>query len=368
VPPTRLTRGIERPLQLDAFANDIKRWGRELGFQQIAIADLDVTAYRERFERWLAAGRHGEMKYLERAVDLRFDPSRLVPGSCRAIVARMDYQPPDTQPLQILERPDLGYVSRYALGRDYHKVVRGRLRALARRINERSGDARVRAYTDSAPILEKALAEKAGLGWIGKHTLLLNRAAGSWFFLGEVLTDLPLPIDAPDAADHCGRCSACMTVCPTSAITGPRQLDARRCISYLTIEHKGAIPLELRSLIGNRIFGCDDCQLVCPWNRFAQTSAEADFMPRHALDRTPLLDLFGWSEAEFLARTEGSALRRINYQQWQRNVAVALGNAPYDPRIVAALRQRRPDASALLADHIDWAVERQLERQRIMES
>ena len=368
MPPTRLTRGIERPLQLDAFANDIKRWGRELGFQQIAIADLDVTAYRERFERWLAAGRHGEMKYLERAVDLRFDPSRLVPGSCRAIVARMDYQPPDTQPLQILERPDLGYVSRYALGRDYHKVVRGRLRALARRINERSGDARVRAYTDSAPVLEKALAEKAGLGWIGKHTLLLNRAAGSWFFLGEVLTDLPLPIDAPDAADHCGRCSACMTVCPTSAITGPRQLDARRCISYLTIEHKGAIPLELRSLIGNRIFGCDDCQLVCPWNRFAQTSAEADFMPRHALDRTPLLDLFGWSEAEFLARTEGSALRRINYQQWQRNVAVALGNAPYDPRIVAALRQRRPDAWALLADHIDWAVERQLERQRIMES
>ena len=215
------------------------------------------------------------MKYLERRMELRFDPSRLVPGSCRAIVARMDYQPPDTQPLQILEQPDLGYVSRYALGRDYHKVVRGRLRALARRINERSGRVQLRAFTDSAPILEKALAEKAGLGWIGKHTLLLNRSAGSWFFLGEVLTDLPLPVDSPALEDHCGRCRACITVCPTAAITGPRQLDARRCISYLTIEYKGAIPLELRALIGNRIFGCDDCQLVCPWNRFAQASAEA---------------------------------------------------------------------------------------------
>ncbi len=348
-------------MSLDAFANDIKQWGRELGFQQIAITDLDVTVYRERYKRWLGEGRHGEMKYLERRMELRFDPSRLVAGSCRAIVARMDYQPPDTQPLQILEQPDLGYISRYALGRDYHKVVRGRLRALARRINDRDGAVQLRAFTDSAPILEKALAEKAGLGWIGKHTLLLNRSAGSWFFLGEVLTDLPLPIDSPTPEDHCGRCRACITVCPTAAITGPRQLDARRCISYLTIEYKGAIPLELRAPIGNRIFGCDDCQLVCPWNRFAQASAEADFLPRHALDRTPLLDLFGWSEVEFLARTEGSALRRINYEQWQRNVAVALGNAPFDPRIVAALRQSRVDASVLVAEHIDWALERQLE-------
>lgn len=355
-------------MQLDAFADDIKRWGRELGFQQIAVTDLDVDAYRDRFERWLAAGRHGEMKYLERRLELRFDPSRLVPGSCRAIVARMDYQPPDTQPLQILENAELGYVSRYALGRDYHKVVRGRLRALARRINEHSGDARLRAYTDSAPILEKALAEKAGLGWIGKHTLVLNRSAGSWFFLGEVLTDLPLPVDEAAAEDHCGRCSACISVCPTSAITGPRQLDARRCISYLTIEHKGTIPLELRPLIGNRIFGCDDCQLVCPWNRFAQPSVEADFLPRHTLDRTPLLDLFGWTETEFLARTEGSALRRINYEQWQRNVTVALGNAPYDPRVVAALRLRRHDAAELLAEHIDWALARQLDRTQLTEA
>ena len=349
-------------MNLESLAVDIKYWGSELGFQQIAITDLDVSAYRERFEAWLAAGRHGEMGYLARRLDLRFDSSRLVEGSCRAIVARMDYLPPDTQPLQILERGDLGYVSRYALGRDYHKVVRGRLRALARRINERTGSERLRAFSDSAPILEKALAEKAGLGWIGKHTLLLNRDAGSWFFLGEVLTDLPLPVDAGTIENACGRCRACISVCPTQAITAAHQLDARRCISYLTIEHKGAIPAELRAPIGNRIFGCDDCQLVCPWNRFAQPSVEADFVPRHRLDGTPLLDLFAWSEAEFLARTEGSALRRIDYGQWLRNLAVALGNAPYDPRIVAALDAHRADAPPLLAEHIQWALTCQRER------
>jgi epoxyqueuosine reductase len=350
------------PVKLETLAKDIKAWGRDLGFQHVAITDLDVTAYRERFERWLAQGCHGEMKYLQRRLELRFDPSRLVAGSCRAIVARMDYLPPDTEPSKILASEHLGYVSRYAVGRDYHKVVRGRLRTLTRQINARTGSERLRAYTDSAPILEKALAEKAGLGWIGKHTLLLNRSAGSWFFLGEVLTDLPLPIDAAAVEDHCGRCNACINVCPTGAITGPRQLDARRCISYLTIEFKGSIPVELRTAIGNRIFGCDDCQLVCPWNRFAQPSAEADFAPRHALDRTPLLALFGWSEGEFLARTEGSALRRISYEQWQRNVAVALGNAPHDPRIVAALQWSRIDASPLVAEHIDWALQRQSER------
>jgi len=366
VPATRSDGATDQSerfhLNLDTLAEQIKAWGTGLGFQQIAITDLDVSVYRERFERWLADGCHGEMKYLERRLDLRFHPSRLVAGSCRAIVARMDYLPPDTEPAKILERAELGYVSRYAVGRDYHKVVRGRLRALARKINAHTGSERLRAYTDSAPILEKALAEKAGLGWIGKHTLLLNRDAGSWFFLGEVLTDLPLPIDVGDVKDQCGRCSACIAVCPTGAITAPRQLDARRCISYLTIEYKGSIPVELRALIGNRIFGCDDCQLVCPWNRFAQPSAEADFAPRHALDRTPLLTLFGWSEGEFLARTEGSALRRITYEQWQRNVAVALGNAPHDPRIVAALRWSRADASPLVAQHIDWALERQAER------
>ena len=349
-------------MDFDALARDIKRWGRELGFQQIAITDLDVSEFRARFERWLAAGRHGQMKYLARDVAKRFDASRLVGGACRAIVARMDYLPPDTQPLAILERAELGYVSRYAVGRDYHKVVRARLRKLAERINADAGPDRLRAFADSAPILEKALAEKAGLGWIGKHTLLLTRDTGSWFFLGEILTDLPLPIDAPPREDHCGRCTACIKVCPTDAIVAPRELDARRCISYLTIEHKGPIPHELRAPIGNRIFGCDDCQLVCPWNRFAQPSAEADFLPRHALDRTPLLDLFAWSEREFLLRTEGTALRRIDHSQWLRNVAVALGNAPPDARIVAELWWRRGSVSALVAEHIDWAIGRQLER------
>jgi len=349
-------------MDLDALARDIKRWGCELGFQQIAITDLDVSEFRARFERWLADGRHGEMKYLARNLAKRFDASRLVAGACRAIVARMNYLPPDTQPLEILERRELGYVSRYAVGRDYHKVVRGRLRKLAERINADAGPDRLRAFADSAPILEKALAERAGLGWIGKHTLLLARDAGSWFFLGEILTDLPLPIDAPPRDDHCGRCTACIKICPTAAIVAPRELDARRCISYLTIEHKGAIPLELRGPIGNRIFGCDDCQLVCPWNRFARPSAEADFLPRHALDRTPLLDLFAWSEREFLRRTEGTALRRVDYPQWQRNVAVALGNAPPDRRIVEELWWRRGSVNALVAEHIDWAIARQLER------
>jgi epoxyqueuosine reductase len=353
-------------MDLDALARDIKRWGRELGFQQIAITDLDVAEFRTRYERWVAAGRHGEMRYLARDVERRFDASRLVRGACRAIVARMDYLPPDTRPLEILERGELGYVSRYAVGRDYHKVVRARLRKLAERINSGAeavrGPDRLRAFADSAPILEKALAAKAGLGWIGKHTLLLDRDAGSWFFLGEILTDLPLPIDAPPREDHCGRCTACIKICPTAAIVAPRELDARRCISYLTIEHKGAIPVELRAPIGNRIFGCDDCQLVCPWNRFAQPSAEVDFLPRHALDRQPLLDLFAWSEREFLRRTEGSALRRIDYVQWQRNVAVALGNAPTDPRIVEELWWRRGSVNALVAEHIDWAIARQLER------
>lgn len=354
-------------MDLDGLAHDIQGWGQALGFQQIAITDLDVAAYRDRYERWLAAGWHGEMRYLERGLALRFDPSRLVPGSCRAIVGRMDYLPPGTDPSRILERADLGYVSRYALGRDYHKVVRGRLRALARRINE-CAPGRLRAFTDSAPVLEKPLGEKAGLGWVGKHTLLLNRTAGSWFFLGEILTDLPLPIDQGDLQDHCGRCSACMTVCPTAAIVGPRQLDARRCISYLTIEHKAEIPLELRPLIGNRIFGCDDCQLACPWNRYARASVEADFLPRHALDATPLLELFGWSQEAFSARTEGSALRRINYSQWLRNIAVALGNAPYDANIIAALQSRRDSVTPLVAEHIDWALEQQRGRAKLTEA
>jgi epoxyqueuosine reductase len=343
-------------VDLIALANDIKRWGRELGFQQVAITDLSLEAYRERFERFLAERRHGEMDYLERHCAERFDPPRLSAGACRAIVARIDYLPPDTEPLRVLARKELAYVSRYALGRDYHKVVRGRLATLARRINAVVGGARLRAFSDSAPVLEKPLAEKAGLGWVGKHTLLLHRDAGSWFFLGEIYCDLPLPIDSVTQADHCGRCSACLTVCPTGAITAPRELDARRCISYLTIEHRGSIDESLRPLIGNRIFGCDDCQLVCPWNRFAQASAEAEFRPRHGLDRVSLLELFRWSEATFLACTEGTALRRLSFAQWQRNLAIALGNGPYDDAVVDALTAVRTTADPLVIEHIDWAL------------
>ena len=351
-------------MDLEALATTIKSWGADLGFQQIAITDLALDDYRERFERWLADGRHGDMQYLQRNLELRFDPARLVPGSCRAIVARMDYLPPNTEPIRILQRRDVGYVSRYALGRDYHKVVRGRLRKIARRINEHTGG-RVRAFTEAPQYSKNHSRKRPDSAGSANTRLLLNRSAGSWFFLGEILTDLPLPVDAPANEDHCGRCSACINVCPTGAITGPRELDARRCISYLTIEHKGAIPIELRPLLGNRIFGCDDCQLVCPWNRYAHPSAEAEFLPRHDLDRTSLLDLFNWSESEFAARTEGTALRRINYRQWQRNLAVAMGNAPYDPALVAALTRRRDSADPLVAEHIDWAIAQLTERQRV---
>ncbi len=342
-------------LDIELLAANIRGWASELGFQAIGITDLDLTGYATGFKQWLAQGLHGQMSYMSRHADLRLDPQSLVPGSVRVLSARMDYLSADTQPVRVLNDPTLGYVSRYALGRDYHKVVRKRLAALAQRINA-VAPGQYRAFTDSAPVLEKPIAEKAGLGWVGKHTLILNRDAGSWFFLGEIFTDLPLPIDTATIADHCGRCSACMTVCPTQAIVGPRQLDARRCISYLTIEHKGVIDESLRPLMGNRIFGCDDCQLVCPWNRYAKVSAIADFAPRHALDGTDLLTLFGWDEAAFLARTEGSALRRIRYPQWLRNLAIALGNAPYDAKIVAALTARRPLVDAMVAEHIDWAI------------
>ncbi|MEQ8858805.1 MAG: tRNA epoxyqueuosine(34) reductase QueG [Pseudomonadales bacterium] len=345
-------------MNFDQLAADIKRWGEALGFAQIGITDTDLSGYRDRYLAWLEAGRHGEMAYLARNVARRLDPPTLEPGTARVIAARMDYLPDAAAPLQILADPTRAYVSRYALGRDYHKVVRRRLARLARRIDEqaRSLDGRYRAFTDSAPVLEKALAEKAGLGWIGKHTLVLNRQAGSWFFLGEIYTSLPLPMDAPTGEDHCGNCRACMTVCPTDAIVGPRELDARRCISYLTIEHKGSIPEALRPLLGNRVFGCDDCQIHCPWNRYAQLTREGDFTPRHRLDQASLLELFAWSEPEYLARTEGSAIRRAGYLQWQRNLAVAIGNGPASAAASAALRQRRVGAPELLREHIDWAL------------
>lgn len=351
---------------MHALSNDIKQWGDDLGFQQVGITDTDLSAYQDKVRQWLAAGRHGTMGYLARNLDKRLDPAVLEPGTCRVIAARMDYLPDGAQPLRILDEPDKAYVSRYALGRDYHKVVRRRLARLARRIDDaaRQAGGRYRAFTDSAPVLEKALAQKAGLGWIGKHTLVLNRRAGSWFFLGEIYTNLPLPVDPPEQEDHCGKCTACMTVCPTDAIVGPQQLDARRCISYLTIEHRGSIPEELRPLMGNRVFGCDDCQLYCPWNRYAQLTREGDFTPRHDLDDSALLTLFAWSESEFLERTAGSAIRRASYEQWQRNLAVAIGNGSATPAALAALAGRRAQATPLVREHIDWALARLREKRR----
>jgi epoxyqueuosine reductase len=343
-------------MDFDALAHAVKQWGRELGFQQVGIAGVDLAQDEQRLDAWLAQGRHGTMEYMRRHGTRRTRPADLVPGTIRVISARMDYRAPGADPDEVLRDPELGYVSRYALGRDYHKVLRARLAQLADRLAAAAGTAGYRAFTDSAPVMEKALAREAGLGWIGKHTNLLDRHAGSWFFLGEVYTDLPLPVDAPVTV-HCGSCTACIDVCPTQAIVAPYELDARRCISYLTIEHAGSIPQEFRAALGNRIYGCDDCQLVCPWNRYAQLSAEPDFRVRHGLDAPHLVDLFAWSEAEFLQKTEGSAIRRIGYERWLRNVAVALGNAPLSEAVVAALRARSDDPSEIVREHVQWALE-----------
>jgi epoxyqueuosine reductase len=348
---------------LHALTQCIKAWGLELGFQQIGIAELDIAEDESHLMHWLEQGRHGEMSYMARHGRARAQPNHFLPGTIRVISARMDYLPPHTQSAaQVLADPQLGYVSRYALGRDYHKVMRKRLAQLAERISAQCVDTRYRAFVDSGPILEKAFARKAGLGWIGKHTNLINRYAGSWFFLGEILTDLPLPADAP-TTNHCGSCSACIEVCPTQAIVAPYELDAKRCVSYLTIELRSAIPVEFRRAMGNRIYGCDDCQLVCPWNKYAQVTAEPDFVARHGLDATSLVELFAWTETEFLSRTEGSAIRRIGYECWLRNIAVALGNAPTSQVVLGALRKRRESASTLVKEHIDWALaEHQLRR------
>jgi epoxyqueuosine reductase len=345
-----------------ALARRIKVWGRELGFQQIGITDSELGEDERHLLAWLGAQRHGEMGYMERHGCLRTRPRELLPGTLRIISARMDYWPGTASDAQaVLDDPDCGYVSRYALGRDYHKLVRRRLQRLAERIAQEVGAFGYRAFADSAPVLEKAVARNAGLGWIGKHTNLINHGAGSWFFLGELFTDLPLPVDAP-ARPHCGTCRACLDVCPTRAIVAPYQLDARRCISYLTIELHGSIPQHLRSAIGNRIYGCDDCQLVCPWNRFARAAGEDDFLPRHRLDNPRLIDLFRWSEQQFLQRLEGSAIRRIGHVRWLRNIAVALGNAPPEPAVEAALRQRLDHPSELVREHVVWALERQRRR------
>ena len=340
-----------------ALAVQVRDWGRELGFQHVGIAPVELAGDEQYLLRWLEAGRQGGMEYMARHGTRRARPAELVTGTVRVISARMDYLPGGKPAAETLADPALGYVARYALGRDYHKLVRPRLARLAARLAAAAGAVGYRAFTDSAPVLEKALARDAGLGWIGKHTNLLHRQHGSWFFLGEVYTDLPLPVDGP-VSSHCGSCTACLDVCPTRAIVAPFQLDARRCISYLTIELHGPIPEEFRAAIGNRIFGCDDCQLVCPWNRYAQRTAEPDFEPRHGLDGSRLVDLFAWTEARFLERTAASAIRRIGYERWLRNVAVALGNAPATGETVAALESRRDDPSALVREHVGWALDR----------
>ncbi|MDF2180397.1 tRNA epoxyqueuosine(34) reductase QueG [Aliiglaciecola sp. CAU 1673] len=344
---------------LQSLFENIKSWGKALGFQHVGVADVDLSIHEEKLQQWLDQGMHGEMQFMAEHGLKRARPAELLPGTLRVISVRMDYLPPDAGFAKTLKQPDLAYISRYALGRDYHKLMRNRLKKLGEQIQEAVKELDFRPFVDSAPVLEHALAEKAGIGWTGKHSLTLSREAGSWFFLGELFINLPLPVDTPQA-EGCGSCSACITICPTQAIVAPYKVDARRCISYLTIELKGAIPEEFRPLIGNRIYGCDDCQLICPWNRYGQLTEEADFRARPALKDQPLLILFAWDEATFLKNTEGSAIRRIGFERWQRNIAVALGNAPYDEAIVTALKCAQATATPLVKEHIDWALVQQM--------
>lgn len=349
--------GVDGPaLDADALVAQIRQWGQSLGFDAIGVGDVDLSEAEPGLLAWLETGFHGEMDYMARHGLKRARAAELVPGTVRVISVRMNYWPQAAAAEAVLADPERAYVSRYALGRDYHKVLRNRLQKLAERI---AGEVphQFRVFTDSAPVLEVEHASRKGLGWRGKHTLLLDRAAGSWFFLGEIFTDLPLPLDTP-VEPHCGRCTACIDACPTGAIVAPYRVDARRCISYLTIELQGAIPEALRPLLGNRIYGCDDCQLVCPWNRFAQIAAEPDFAPRHGLDSATLVELFAWSAAEFAERTAGSPLYRIGHVRWLRNIAVALGNAPSSPAVLAALQARVSDDNALVREHVAWALAR----------
>ena len=341
---------------MDELARRIRSWGQELGFQQLGFSDINLQKHEVRLKQWLSRGFHGDMDYMQRHGSLRSRPQELHPGTIRVISVRMDYLPETATDIEsLLKEPSKGVVSRYALGRDYHKMMRKRLQKLVRRIEAHTGPFGYRVFVDSAPVLEKALAEKAGLGWIGKHSNLINKDAGSWFFLGEIFTDLPLPTETP-AENHCGACARCIDICPTQAIVAPYTVDARRCISYLTIELRGSIPVEFRALMGNRIYGCDDCQLVCPWNRFAQHTQEQDFAPRHGLDTPELIELFLWSETQFLNRTEGSAIRRIGFECWLRNIAVALGNAPTSGVVVDALQSRMRHDSEMVREHVEWAL------------
>ena len=347
-----------RPIDLHAAKLELLSQARALGFGQIGVASVDIQEDERHLLRWLEAGFHGEMGYMERHGVLRSRPADLVPGTVRVISVRMDYWPGTARDAgEVLGDRTLGYVSRYALGRDYHKVLRQSLARLAESLARQIGPFGYRVCVDSAPVLEKALARNAGLGWIGKHTNLISSEAGSYFFLGEILTDLPLALDPPASA-HCGTRQACLPACPTAAIVAPYRLDARRCISYLTIEHHSSIPVELRPALGNRIYGCDDCQIVCPWNKFARDAAHPDFKVRHGLDAPRLAALFGWTAAEFTERMQGSAIYRIGFERWSRNIAVALGNAPTSAEVIGALAARREDASELVREHVEWALER----------
>lgn len=349
----------EEEYKLKILASQIKDWGNSLGFQKTGITDVDLSQAESHLTDWLKNNFHGDMQYMEKHGTKRSRPDELEPGTIRVISVRMNYFPePSAEPWSVLNNGNLGYVSRYALGRDYHKVMRKKLQRLAYLIEGYAPELQHRVFVDSAPVLEKAIAEKAGLGWIGKHSNLLSREAGSWFFLGEIYVNLALPIDA-EISSHCGKCNACIDECPTKAIVAPFQVDARRCISYLTIENKNKIPVEFRKAMGNRIYGCDDCQLVCPWNKFSEPTSESDYSVRHSLDAENLLTLFQWDEKTFLKNTEGSPVRRIGYTSWLRNISVALGNAPYSTEIIDALNTKKNIHGKMLDEHIDWAIEQQ---------
>lgn len=364
VPPNSSHTASLSAAELASLVDDIKAWGDELGFQQVGITDTELEDHEAHLNAWLEKGYHGEMGFMAKHGTKRTRPDELEPGTIRVISVRMDYLPAEMESVAVLNQPERAYVSRYALGRDYHKLMRKRLAALAKRIQAQVGPFGYRAFVDSAPVMERALAQKAGLGWFGKNAMMLNPKAGSLFFLGELYTDLPLPVDAPFERDHCGSCNSCQTACPTGAIVDDRVVDARKCISYLTIELHDAIPEQYRRAMGNRIYGCDDCQLFCPFTRFTHTTRETDFAPRHDLDRAELLTLFGWGEGEFLDKTAGSAIRRIGYERWLRNIAVALGNAPFSHAVEAALMARRSYPSALVREHVAWALAEQRDKRQ----
>ena len=348
---------------LSLLAEQIKLWSSELGFSSIGITDIDLSQDQRYLEKWLEKDYHGEMKYMERHGKKRSQPAELVEGTKRIISLSMNYLPENYNGLELLKEDKKAFVSGYARGRDYHKIMRSRLKKLVSKIKVHSSHEN-RVFVDSAPVLEKALAQKAGLGWIGKNTLLLNKNAGSYFFLGEIYTDLELPIDEPEIVNHCGSCTSCMDVCPTKAFEGPNQLDARKCISYLTIEYKGSIKEELRPMMGNRIFGCDDCQIFCPWNKFLKITDEADFKPRHSLDDIDLSNLFMWSEEEFLKKTQGSPIRRAGYESWLRNIAIALGNAQSSVEVLRALHSKKDDPSEIVKEHVNWAIDQHKNKEK----